>query len=83
MTIRPGRCLLRQLLKQRKKSQQWLVEVTGIDKYRISDYANNRGVMSLTTAKSIALALRCNIDDLYEWIHVKPAERKRSRRRNE
>ncbi|TCZ76148.1 XRE family transcriptional regulator [Paenibacillus albiflavus] len=68
MTYRPGRCLLRHLLIQRKKTQQWLVEETGIDKYRISDYANNRGVMSLPTAKTIASALDCPIDDLYEWL---------------
>ncbi|WP_028547200.1 helix-turn-helix transcriptional regulator [Paenibacillus taiwanensis] len=68
MTYRPGRCLLRQLLNSRKRSQQWLSDVTGIDKHRISHYASNRGLMSLSAAKTIAAALLCNIDDLYEWI---------------
>ena len=68
MAYRPGRCLLRQLLKERGKNQQWLSEVTGIDKYRISYYANNRGLMHLATAKTIAVALDCSIDDLYLWV---------------
>lgn len=68
MTYRPGRCLLRQILKAQKKSQQWLADETGIDKYRISHFANNRGLMHLSTAKTIAEALNCHIDDLYEWI---------------
>jgi len=68
MTYCPGRCQLRSLLRQRKKNQQWLAEVTGIDKYRISNYANNRGIMNLTTAKNISAALHCSIDELYEWI---------------
>lgn len=67
MTYRPGRCLLRQRLRERKMSQQELVEITGIDKYRVSAYANNRALMSLATAKTIATVLKCNIDDLYEW----------------
>lgn len=68
MTFKPGRCRLRQLLKEKKKTQQWLSERTKIDKYRISYYANNRGYMNLSTAKTIAVALNCHIDDLYNWI---------------
>lgn len=68
MTYYPGRCRLRQLLNERNKSQQWLSEVTGIDKYRISYYANNRGLMHLSTAKTIAVALNCSIEDLYTWV---------------
>lgn len=68
MTYKPGRCRLRQILKEQGKSQQWLSEITGIDKYRISYYANDRGFMHLATAKTIASSLNCSIDDLYEWI---------------
>ncbi|MNT18333.1 hypothetical protein D3C72_1535260 [compost metagenome] len=70
MTFKPGRCRLRQLLHERNKTQQWLSDVTGIDKYRISYYSNNRGVMHLSTAKTVANALDCSIDDLYVWIKV-------------
>ncbi|WP_156088545.1 helix-turn-helix transcriptional regulator [Mycobacterium tuberculosis] len=68
MATHPGRCRLRLLLRERKRNQQWLSEVTGIDKYRISYYANNRGLMSLSTAKTIADALNCSIEDLYVWV---------------
>ncbi len=67
MTYKPGRCRLRQILKEKRKNQQWLSEVTGIDKYRISYYANDRGFMNLATAKTVSVALNCSIDDLYEW----------------
>lgn len=68
MTYRPGRCLLRQILKAQGKTQQWLADVTGIDKSQISKFARNIGFMNLSTAKTIADALNCHIDDLYEWI---------------
>lgn len=67
MTYRPGRCLLRKRLRERDMSQQILVEITGIDKFRISDYANSKVIMNLATAKTIAAVLKCTIDDLYEW----------------
>ncbi|AIQ19572.1 hypothetical protein H70357_24830 [Paenibacillus sp. FSL H7-0357] len=68
MAYIPGRCRLRLLLRERRKSQKWLSDKTGIDKYRISYYANDRGLMHISTAKTIANALGCHIDDLYEWI---------------
>ncbi|WP_413006687.1 transcriptional regulator [Paenibacillus sp. 1P03SA] len=34
---------------------------------RISDYCNNRFVMRLAAAKTIASELKVEIDDLYEW----------------
>ncbi|MNJ67450.1 Helix-turn-helix domain protein [compost metagenome] len=70
MTYYPGRCRLRQILKEQRKTQKWLSEKTGIDKYRISYYSNDRGFMHLSTAKTIAAALNCSIDDLYDWIYV-------------
>lgn len=66
----PGRCLLKQRLKEIRKTQQWLAETTGLTKAQISDYANNRKVMSLPTAKTIAAAIGCHIDDLYEFRKV-------------
>ncbi|OKP81593.1 transcriptional regulator [Paenibacillus sp. P3E] len=70
MGYKPGRCLLKQRLREIGKTQQWLSEVTGLSKAQISDYANNRKVMKLSTAKTIATAIGCNIDDLYEFIKV-------------
>ncbi|AKO91988.1 hypothetical protein BEH_07670 [Priestia filamentosa] len=67
MNIKLGRCRLTILLKERKKTARWLAERTGMSEQRISDYSNNRKSMSLVTAKSISLALDCQIDDLYSW----------------
>ncbi|OZB90095.1 helix-turn-helix domain-containing protein [Paenibacillus sp. XY044] len=67
MGYKPGRCLLSQRLKEINKNQQWLSEKTSISKTQISDYANNRKVMMIWTAKTIAEAIGCYIDDLYEF----------------
>lgn len=67
MGFQPGRCLLQRKLKEIKKSQQWLSEQTGMSKARISDYVNTRKIMSLSSAKTIAHAIGCQIDDLYEF----------------
>ncbi|WP_082423063.1 helix-turn-helix domain-containing protein [Paenibacillus dakarensis] len=68
MVYQPGRCLLKQLLHKIGKDQQWLCDVTGISKSQISMYVNNRRIMTLPTAMTIAAAIGCTIDDLYEWI---------------
>ncbi|SDX04439.1 helix-turn-helix transcriptional regulator [Paenibacillus sp. PDC88] len=70
MAYKPGRCLLTVRLRELRKSQTWLAEQTGILKSQISDYANNRRTMSLATAMTIAAAIGCYIDDLYERIEV-------------
>lgn len=67
MGYKPGRCLMTRRLKEIKKNQQWLSEATGISKTQISDYANNRKVMMIWTAKAISVAIGCHIDDLYEF----------------
>lgn len=68
ITVDVGHCLLKSILKQKKISQQELALATGINKQDISNYANDRRVMSLKTAKRISTALNCSMDVLYEWI---------------
>jgi transcriptional regulator with XRE-family HTH domain len=68
MGYRPGRCLLARRLREIDKNQQWLSEVTGISKTQISNYATNSRYMSLSSAKTIAVAIGCTIDDLYDFI---------------
>ncbi|AHV96113.1 helix-turn-helix domain-containing protein [Paenibacillus sabinae] len=68
MGYKPGRCLLKQKLREIKRNQQWLSEATGISESAISDYANNRKVMMLATAATIAKAIGCYIDDLYDFV---------------
>jgi DNA-binding Xre family transcriptional regulator len=67
MGYKPGRCLLDVILKQKRKTQQWLSEDTGISKSQISDYVTNRRQMSLGNAMTIAKSLMCHIEDLYEF----------------
>lgn len=67
MAYRAGRCLLRQRLNSIRKSQKWLAETTGFTESRISDYIRNERLMSLSAAKTIASAIGCSIDDLYDW----------------
>jgi len=68
MRVTPGRCLLRQLLKEKKKTQRWLHEQTGISESNLSDYASGRKIMGTITMKTIATVLEVPMDDLYEWV---------------
>lgn len=68
MGYRPGRCLLVRRLREIGRNQQWLSDATGISKTQISNYATNTRYMSLSSAKTIASAIGCHIDDLYEFI---------------
>lgn len=65
MSNRESRCLLKKLLKERRMTQQDLAVLTGISRQRINDYASDRVIMSYHTAKIIASALRCLMEDLY------------------
>jgi transcriptional regulator with XRE-family HTH domain len=62
-----GRCLLGQILKKRHMTQEDLSVITGIHKSQINEYINNKRIMMLNSAKVIANALNCKIDDLYSW----------------
>ncbi|MGG3890274.1 helix-turn-helix domain-containing protein [Metabacillus fastidiosus] len=63
-----GQCLLKKLLDSRGMTQQELSIITGINETQLSGYISmTRQSMNLKTAKKIALALNCRIDDLYDW----------------
>ncbi|QHZ58640.1 helix-turn-helix transcriptional regulator [Brevibacillus sp. NSP2.1] len=83
MSFKVGRCLLADRLREAKMTQQELCEKLDMPPSQVSDWANDVKKMSLGNAKTVAHALRIHIDDLYEWIPVKPTERKRARRRKE
>lgn len=70
LTIRVGRCRIKELLDARGLTQQELAAKTGMSKSFISDKVRNRDAhgMRIDSAKRIAIALGCTIDDLYEWI---------------
>jgi transcriptional regulator with XRE-family HTH domain len=67
MLVRVGKCLLQDHLKKFGMTQQELANKLSLSRSQISDYANNRKIMSLKNAKSIAKVIGCTIDDLYEW----------------
>ncbi|APD21241.1 helix-turn-helix domain-containing protein [Bacillus subtilis] len=63
-----GQCLIPDLLQKRGLSLGQLSRITGISTQRLSDYANGvRPSMNIRTAKLIAVALNCTLEDLYEW----------------
>lgn len=65
-----GKCLLSDRLRKADLTQTQLAELTNIPKSQISEYVNNKHVMSLETARNIANALKCDIIDLYFWQSV-------------
>ncbi|UYZ12180.1 helix-turn-helix transcriptional regulator [Brevibacillus sp. WF146] len=83
MSFKVGRCLLARRLREAGMTQQELCEKLNMPPSQVSDWVNDVKKMSLGNAKSVAHALGIHIDDLYEWIPVKPSERKRRRRQKE
>lgn len=69
-TIKVGKCRIQELLDAKGMTQQELAAKTGMSKTFINDKVHNRGShgMWVDSAKKIAVALGCTIDDLYEWI---------------
>lgn len=62
-----GRCLLGSILYSRRMTQEDLAAMTEMNKSQINEYIHNKRAMSLNSAKVIANALSCRIEDLYEW----------------
>ena len=62
-----GKCLLSNLLAASKMTPTDLSVKTGISIYQLSKYIHNKSDMSLSTARIISKALKCKIDDLYQW----------------
>jgi transcriptional regulator with XRE-family HTH domain len=70
-----GRCQLRKILRRIGMTQTELAERSGKAEAKISDYCNDKSVMSLGTAALIASIVGCHIDDLYEF-HVESRQKK-------
>ncbi|WP_179034252.1 helix-turn-helix domain-containing protein [Paenibacillus sp. URB8-2] len=64
--ISRGRCRLRYLLARAKTSQAELSRRTGYSRQQISNWVNNREMMSYDAAATVAYALNCQMEDLYE-----------------
>lgn len=70
LLYKPSKCLLDNLLNSASDEYEKLSSVTGIPTEKLRAYGNNKRVMSLSTSKTICMALDINIDDLYEWEQV-------------
>jgi transcriptional regulator with XRE-family HTH domain len=66
-----GKCLLLPLLNERGISQKQCADKARMKATQINDYIHNRRIMSFENAKTISEAIGCNMNELYEWIHVK------------
>lgn len=65
-----GRCLLKDLLKNRKMTQQELANQLGITVQQVNKYVLNKQKMSYETAFKIAEVLNCKMEELYEQIEA-------------
>lgn len=65
--LRPIRCRIPILLHNLGKTQQWLADMSGYSRQRISDICNMRHIPGLEVAHHIASIIGCTVDDLYEW----------------
>lgn len=72
-----GKCLLSDRLLQARMTQQELADKLGVTKQQINHYSTERRIMTLPVARNIAYVLRCDIEDLYEWIPVKVRNKRR------
>lgn len=71
--LRLGKCLLRFVLQKYGLRQRDLAERLNMPRQQVSDYVNEEKKMTLETAASIANAIGCRIEELYEF---PPADRK-------
>lgn len=69
MAVHPGRCQLYPLLRERNKTPQQFANEMDMTISQVSDYANNRRIMSYPTAKNVSDYFGIPMEELYEWIH--------------
>lgn len=68
MKFELGRCLLNERLVESGKSAEWLAKDLLIKPERVYDFMENKRVMPLKIAISIADSIGCDVRALYELI---------------
>lgn len=68
MTMKLGRCRLKSILKKRNMTQTELGRLMNLSPQRISDYCNDRFIMSLQVALNISMILNVHVEDLYDQV---------------
>jgi plasmid maintenance system antidote protein VapI len=66
MKFELGSCLLEQRLSERGFSRTQLADALMVRPERIGDYIDNKRIMPLKVAISIAATIKCDVPDLYE-----------------
>lgn len=61
------KCLLRDRRQAADLTQAQLAELIGVSKTRISEYENGEVNMTVLTAKKLAIACNCDIEELFEF----------------
>lgn len=72
MKLDIGRCLLADRLLDMKLSHDELARMLQYRPERVLDYMENKRVMPLKVAVSIADTLGCDAKELYEWVQPLP-----------
>ncbi|NQX63968.1 helix-turn-helix domain-containing protein [Paenibacillus qinlingensis] len=70
MKFELGRCLLQQRLAEHGMGREELARALLYKSERIADYMENKRVMPLQVAISVADTIGCQVRDLYELIEV-------------
>ncbi|WP_411236505.1 helix-turn-helix transcriptional regulator [Bacillus infantis] len=70
LTIKVGRCLLRDIIKTRGMTIQQLANRLGVSRQQVSKYVNDKKKMSFETALNVAAVLDVSVMELYEIIEV-------------
>jgi plasmid maintenance system antidote protein VapI len=71
MKFELGRCLLNEQLLASGISKEELAQTLLFKPERISDFMENKRIMSLKIAISIAATIGCEVSNLYELIPIK------------
>lgn len=67
MLYEVGRCLLEDILENKRLERSYLTDKLHMSRQQINDYISRRRVMTLRTAKNIAEVLNVSIEELYEF----------------
>lgn len=70
MTVKVGRCLLRDILKVKGMTIQQLANRLGVSRQQVSKYVNDKKKMSFETALNVAAVLDVSVLELYEIFEV-------------
>ncbi|WP_429352146.1 helix-turn-helix domain-containing protein [Paenibacillus sp. 4624] len=68
MKVSRGRCRIDILLKERGLKRRDLVNATGYSRHLISNWANNHDKMSADAMLTVAHAIGCQAEELYDLI---------------